>query len=186
MRSFGLALLMGFAFSAVLPAENATACSCVGLTQDEALDIASVAFQGELVAIDVADLAVEYYDSVFVFEVDQVFKGEAFELQHVISPPPAGECGLEIRELTTYLVFAEASRDSLSAISCGGTRPALGYQAGLPPGKPALPGATEPAARVLTPDISRAPFSEARRFGLLAAGVFVIAAAVRSGSRRPL
>lgn len=115
-------------------ATPAVACSCVPLTDDEAVGRADVVFTGDWVATE-AGLPYPFGDPDegvrLVFDVDAVYLGEAHERQSVVTPRESTACGLDPDGSGPYLVVArsgEASRDPVAeegevvADLCSGTR----------------------------------------------------------------
>ena len=92
----------------VVTAPPASACSCIGLNDDEALQGSQVAFVGEL--LEVRTPPGESFSSMdperFVFAVDRVYKGEAKATQSVVSAREGASCGLELVGRGPFLVFA--------------------------------------------------------------------------------
>lgn len=107
-----------------------SACSCSGLTDDEAFAAADVVFVGRLVEVQKPDGPMMSSDDParFVFDVDSVFKGNAFETQSVVSARDGASCGLELRAGVDSVVFArtESSYDlaggELDSNLCSGSR----------------------------------------------------------------
>ena len=106
------------------------ACSCLPRTDDEAFDIADVVFVGTLEEIRVPDDLGFWssHDSVrLLFVVSDVYKGEAFEQQSVVTARDGASCGLGIDVGQTTLVFASTAEPGLAAgevssHACAGTR----------------------------------------------------------------
>jgi hypothetical protein len=114
--------------------QRAAACSCVELTDSEAYDFADVVFTGSLVEINTpeGDIVVSNDPEQFVFDVDQVYKGEAQARQSVVTAREGASCGLEIGGPGPFVVFARLEDDSLTSGAvegevfsslCSGTRP---------------------------------------------------------------
>jgi len=109
---------------------SVSACSCAGLNDDEAFAAADVVFAGRLVAVRVPDGPMISSDDParFVFEVDSVLKGDAFETQSVVSARDGASCGLELQTGVDSVVFArtESSYDladgELDSSLCSGSR----------------------------------------------------------------
>jgi hypothetical protein len=76
---------------------TAWACSCAVLTEAEYADMADVVFAGTLTRIDTPEG--EKWSSTdpetYVFAVDSVFKGEAAEVQNVVTARDGASCGFE-------------------------------------------------------------------------------------------
>lgn len=123
---------------------SVSACTCVGLTDAEAFAAAEVVFTGRLVEVRASDRSMVGSDDParFVFDVDAVFKGAAFETQSVVSARDGGSCGLELQAGVDSVVFArtESSFDladgELDSNLCSGSRTGL-VSAGL--GTPSAP-----------------------------------------------
>jgi hypothetical protein len=129
-----------------LAAGPVSACSCAGLTDAEAFATADVVFAGRLVEVRVPDGPMISSDDParFVFEVDTVLKGEAFETQSVVSARDGASCGLELPAGVDVVVFArtqsayELADGELDSSLCSGSRVGE-VPAGL--GDPAAPQA---------------------------------------------
>jgi hypothetical protein len=202
-------VMLGAAAVAVGPARPAAACSCVQMTEQEAFDQAGAVFAAELIdvifppprAIESSGRPVR-----LIFEVDTVFKGQAHEVQSVVTAADGISCGLGGSRPGRYLVFAEAGRASraevgeLRASTCGGTRAldALGtvpidFGEGTAPehgsspigGLRATDTTSAPAAYAATPATSS---DQAWLSNTVLAGTALVAAAivlVASTRRRP-
>lgn len=135
------------------PGERAVACSCAPLSDMEAFDFADTVFVGTLIETRSKDGPIFGSDDPerFVFQVDNVYKGEAFERQSVVTARDGASCGLEVSGSGPIVVFARSSApdDATSpgelesgevrSSLCSGTRlvglnplPAL-FGEGLPP-----------------------------------------------------
>ncbi len=129
-----LAIVSG---SVVLGASPAAACSCGEATDAEFYGWADVVFTGELVDYsfdedpDGDGILSSADPAVWTFTVSEVWKGEAFTTQPVLSPVSGASCGLEIPKTGTFHVFAnhtdpndwlEFEAGRLQASLCGGTR----------------------------------------------------------------
>lgn len=123
--------------AAVLGGQSASACSCVGFTDQEAFAHADVVFTGVLV--DIITPAGDTYASTdperFVFDVERVYKGDAVDPQTIVTARDGASCGLEIHGSGAFLVYA-TSTDSIvtGAVDgerysnlCSGTRPIADY-----------------------------------------------------------
>ncbi len=141
--------------------QRAAACSCVELTDAEAYEVADVVFTGALVEINTpeGDIVVSNDPERFVFDVDQVYKGEAQARQSVVTAREGASCGLEIGGAGPFVVFARLKDDSLTSGAvegevysslCSGTRPlaagALPASFGTPSAPVTVPTVAEPAA----------------------------------------
>jgi len=101
-----------------------------GTSDDEAFAAADVVFTGRLVAVRVPDGPMISSDDParFVFDVDSVLKGDAFETQSVVSARDGASCGLELQTGVDSVVFArtESSYDlaggELDSSLCSGSR----------------------------------------------------------------
>jgi hypothetical protein len=124
-----VAAACGFTFVSAGPA---AACSCGGGTDAQAFASADVVFSGEL--IEVRTPPGDTYSSIdperFVFDVQQVYKGDARAQQSVVTAREGASCGLELSGRGPFLVFAqtEAGRDfdivdgELTSGLCTGSR----------------------------------------------------------------
>lgn len=109
---------------------SVSACSCAGLNDDEAFAAADVVFTGRLVAVRAPGGPIISSDDParFVFDVDSVLKGDAFETQSVVSARDGASCGLELQTGVDSVVFAraESSYDlaggELDSSLCSGSR----------------------------------------------------------------
>lgn len=128
------------------------ACSCAGITDDEAYEMADVVFVGRLDQTRVSD-EIEFGSTSparFIFATDSVFKGEAYDRQSVVTAGSGASCGLEIRPGTTTLVFAKIGGRSglvegeLTSDLCTGTRAVDdgAVPASFGDASPPLPGAS--------------------------------------------
>ena len=106
------------------------ACSCASFADEEALENADAAFTGTLVeTITPAGDADSSTDPKrFVFDVDEVFKGEVFARQSIAD---FAACALQIRGPGPFVVFAHTKTDGfprgaadgeLYSDMCSGTR----------------------------------------------------------------
>ena len=84
------------------------ACSCATFTDEEALSDADVVFTGTLVEIVTppGDTWTSTDPERFIFDVDQVYKGEAVQTQTIVTPRDGASCGLEIQGPGPFLVYA--------------------------------------------------------------------------------
>ncbi len=103
-----------FVGAAVAGGQSVSACSCATFTDQEAFDRADVVFTGALV--EVVTPSGEMHASTdaerFVFDVEQVYKGEAVDPQTVVTARDGASCGLEIQGRGPFLVYA-TSTDSI-------------------------------------------------------------------------
>lgn len=121
----GLVVLTTF----VAASGAASACSCVGLTDEEALRNSAAVFVGTLREIRRPTIGFSSDDpSRFVFDVEAVYKGRVHQVQSIVSASDGASCGLEVAEGERALVFAHAGGESsmvdgeYAAGLCGGTR----------------------------------------------------------------
>lgn len=126
------ALLFVGGFSVAAGVRPASACSCVGYTDDEAFAAADVVFTARVVDVVRPTVMVSSTDETrFVFAIDRIFKGEAHRTQSVVTASDGASCGLEITGSGPFLVFARAEGDGIvdpddgefSSSLCSGTRP---------------------------------------------------------------
>ena len=84
------------------------ACSCATFTDEEALGDANVVFTGTLVEIVTppGDTWTSTDPERFIFDVDQVYKGEAVQTQTIVTARDGASCGLEIQGPGPFLVYA--------------------------------------------------------------------------------
>jgi len=134
----------------------ASACSCIGLTLDEAFAAADVVFTGEVTgrsgAVTLTPSSADRVDVTFA--VDRVYKGEASANQQVATARDGASCGLEVDDATPAVVFARFGEagdgwpapDELGASLCGGSQaiPAGGLPASF--GAGTTPATTDPPA----------------------------------------
>lgn len=112
----------------VQAASPAGACDCSTSDDQAALDAADVVFEGELLEYEPpppAEIMSSTDPAIWTFGVSEVFKGEATQVQEVVSPVSGASCGLELpHEHATVLVFARHGTDAgtLEAGLCSGTR----------------------------------------------------------------
>ncbi len=107
-----------------------SACSCAGFSDAEAFDWADVVFTGRLVEVRMTDGPTISSDDParFVFAVDSVLKGMAFETQSVVSARDGASCGLELSTGIDAVVFArtdssyDLADDELDSNLCSGSR----------------------------------------------------------------
>lgn len=113
--------------------ERVAACSCATFTEDEALVASDAVFTGTLV--EVITPPGDTYGSAdperFVFDVVEVYKGEVFARQSIVTARDGASCGLEISGPGPFLVFARETDSVVSGAVdgelysslCSGTRP---------------------------------------------------------------
>ena len=96
--------------------EPVAACSCVSFTDEQALENADAAFTGTLT--EIITPAGDTYSSTdperFVFDVDEVFKGNVFARQSVVTARDGASCGLEISGPGPFMVFARSESDGIT------------------------------------------------------------------------
>jgi hypothetical protein len=139
MKRLGLVLLVVAVFPAAFivgGAGPAAACSCVGLTEREALASADAAFVGIVTDVERPARPTSSLAAVTAsFVVESVFKGDVAADQQVVTALESASCGFNFESGIRYLVFAATSRGrdfvepgplpgQLSANLCGGTRTA--------------------------------------------------------------
>ncbi len=123
-------LIIGLAI--VVRATPAGACSCVGVSDDEAYAMADAAFVGTLVEIIPPALPTGSSGDPerFVFDVEEVFKGDVRARQTVVTHVDGATCGLELAGPGPFLVFASTdspfgfgvAEGELSSDLCSGSR----------------------------------------------------------------
>lgn len=164
-------------------AERAAACSCVGVSDQEAVPNADAVFTGTLVdIITPTGAAVSSADPErFVFDVDEVFKGEVSARQSVVTARDGASCGLEITGSGPFVVFARTETDGITTGAvdgelysslCSGARPLVNsaLPAGLVVGAP-----PNPAASAIGGDEDRAPFAAWGVVGVAALAALTVA-----------
>ncbi len=117
--------------------ERVGACSCISLTDQEAFENADAVFTGTLAEVITPDG--DTYSSTdperFVFDVDEVFKGNVFARQSVVTARDGASCGLEISGSGPFIVFARNESDGITngaadgelySNLCSGTRALAG------------------------------------------------------------
>lgn len=129
----GVFVAIAVGIVAVGTAGPAGACSCAPTTDGEAIQRADAAFSGSLVEVVSRDGSVisSTDPERFVFDVDDVFKGDVTERQVVVTPRSGASCGLELAGPGPHLVFAFADSQLTSGAEagelyshlCSGTRP---------------------------------------------------------------
>lgn len=129
----GVFVVIAVGFVSVGTAPPAGACTCDPPIDEEAIEAADAAFTGSLVDV-VASTGADVSSADperFVFDVQDVFKGEVTARQTVVTPRGGASCGLEISGPGPYLVFAfddsqltsGAEAGELYSHLCSGTRP---------------------------------------------------------------
>lgn len=134
MNQFIAWLFVGLVLSlGVVVTENrpASACSCVGLSDAEALAHADTVFTGEVVGYQAPSTSRSDELALWTFKAREVYKGEVGRIQEVSSEYLGASCGLEIPKTGEFLVFGSTQslgpRPILGAVQlyaglCGGTR----------------------------------------------------------------
>lgn len=170
--------------------EPASACSCGGFTEEQALTGHDAAFTGTLVEVITppGDTFSSSDPERFVFEVDEVVKGIVFTRQSVVTARSGVSCGLEISGPGPYLVFAsEASGLVSGAVDgelysnlCSGTRALAGGVL------PASFGATSDPLPGASPigDGGSGTGMSAVQVGAIVAGITLLGAVYVFGIRR--
>ncbi len=112
----------------------ASACSCAGLTADEAFARADAVFVGDWVETlpgGVVPPPSSDDPQRLVFEVSGVYKGEVYARQSVVTAVDGASCGLELQGDGPFLVFGRTTASTfepgledgeLAADLCGGSR----------------------------------------------------------------
>lgn len=124
-----MATLLG-AVTILVTASPARACLCVMQTEDEHLQQADVAFVGRAVGSQTVPNNGSG-PALWLFEVDEVVKGDVHARQGVVSQEQSASCGLDVEKGRAYLVFARGGPRSderrvegaFYADKCEGTRP---------------------------------------------------------------
>lgn len=135
-----LVLVVGFGLIvgrgvAVARAQPASACSCPTVSDQAAFERADVVFTGEWVETDPGVPAP--FDQPdegvrLVFEVEEVYAGQPYERQSVVSWAFGEACGLELDGAGPHLVFArttagpsdpQIAEGEVVSDLCSGTRP---------------------------------------------------------------
>lgn len=135
MRILGFLAICLTAFAAQLSsAPNATACSCIGIGDQEAFDAADAVFVGTVESVPTAPNTRRWSSDdpgVWSFSVESVYKGAVVDQQSVVSAIDGSSCGLELADAERVVVFArnephpfERALDGapLYADLCGGSR----------------------------------------------------------------
>lgn len=114
-------------------APSAGACSCAASSDEEAMERADSVFSGTLVEVigpPRGELGSSRDPERFVFDVEDVFKGEVTSTQTVVTPRSGASCGLELVGPGPFVVFAfddsqltsGAEEGELYSHLCSGTR----------------------------------------------------------------
>ena len=161
--------------------QPAAACSCLGITTATALRQADVVFAGTVRARDEVDRPKPGRVDLR-FEVNRVYKGDAFRDQVVASTLDGSSCGLQPQLGSSWVIFAtegiEGQGDRavyrLRTSLCSGNLPVATPPALLGPGRPPLAGASDREERATAVDA-------ALTRGLKVAGGLVLAAVALAG-----
>ena len=109
MRQVVAVILLSLVATAVsLTGQQAFACSCIGVTVEEAFEQSDAVFVGMLSEIDRPNplLPTSTDESRFIFDVTDVYKGAVYETQSVVTVSDGAACGLELPLGELALVFA--------------------------------------------------------------------------------
>jgi len=148
------ALVLLGALFVVGPARRAEACSCVGVSDEEAFAHADSVFTGEVVEELAPGNPLASADPKrLILEVSEVFKGQASARQSIVTARGGSSCGLELTGSGPFVVFARIKSNGITkgavdgelyADLCGGTREQAGtpIPAGLATGSPPTAGAS--------------------------------------------
>jgi hypothetical protein len=161
LSKFSAAAVLATSLVVLVDPSTASACSCGELTDTTAVDSADAVFTGMLV--DTVEprwspIASSGDSMRLVFDVDQVFKGEVFERQSVVTPRDEASCGWTPSSDGPFLVFAtdasimsDAIDGELHAGLCSGTRAVPDGQPPewLGPGSIPISGASPVGGQVL-------------------------------------
>ena len=153
MRRVGLVLLFALVVLGVVVAgvAPASACSCVGVSDDEAFARADAVFVGDWIETlpgGAVPPAASADPQRLIFEVSGVYKGEVYARQSVVTAVDGGSCGLELQGDGPFLVFGRtaASRGEpgiedgeLAAGLCDGSRTIADRSVPVSFGAPAAP-----------------------------------------------
>ena len=93
--------------------QSAAACECAVIPDDQRIANADAIFTGRL--IDVITPSEMADPARFVFAVDEVFKGDVFAQQSIVTASSGASCGLEISGPGPFVVFARAESDGITA-----------------------------------------------------------------------
>jgi len=189
------AVVTSGAFALETP-QRAAACDCDTFTDTEAFEFSDVVFTGTLVEINTpaGDIVVSTDPERFVFDVDQVFKGEAQTRQSVVTAREGASCGLEIGGPGPFLVFARLDDEGISrgavagevySNSCSGTRPLADGALPISFGAPSPPVTVSATGEASSPPASSANGSPGDgRWIAWIAGVLVLGAGGAIALRR--
>ena len=189
------AVVTSGAFALETP-QRAAACDCATFTDTEAYEFSDVVFTGTLVGINTpaGEIVVSTDPERFVFDVDQVFKGEAQTRQSVVTAREGASCGLEIGGPGPFLVFARLDDEGISrgAVAgevysnlCSGTRPLADGALPISFGAPSPPVTVSATGEASSPPASSANGSSGDgRWIAWIAGVLVLGAGGAIALRR--
>ena len=182
-----LCAVVTFATFALDTPQRVAACDCAPFTDAEAFEFADVVLTGTLVEINtpVGDIVVSTDPERFVFDVDQVFKGEAQTRQSVVTAREGASCGLEISGPGPFVVFARpddgitsgaVDGEAYSSL-CSGTRPLADGELPTSFGTPSSPVTVEATGKASSSRASSANGSSTPGLWIAAiAGVLVLGA----------
>jgi len=131
MRRFTLSTMVFSLVTAAtifLSASPASACSCVGFTDEEAFELADAVFVGSVSQIYDARSGSSKNPEVAVLQVSDVYKGEVREVQAVTTPSFGPSCGFGFEVDGIYVVFGrveginDVDEGFYEANLCTGTR----------------------------------------------------------------
>lgn len=183
-----LCAVVAFGAFALDGPQRARACDCSAFPDAEAYEFADVVFTGTLVEIitPVGDIVVSTDPERFVFDVDEVFKGEAQARQSVVTAREGASCGLEISGPGPFVVFARLDDGGITSGAldgevysslCSGTRPLADREVPTSFGTSSPPAAVTASGRTSSPPASSAEERSAPRLWIVAfAGVLVLGA----------
>lgn len=129
-----LALAIGLIVHIGLSATPAQACTCTTESEAEAFAWADVVFEGKVLSVVFPPMDDQWSTAdpvTWTFDVSEVYKGEAADIQEVVSALDSASCGVDLSPEETYVVFAleqdralDLTDGQLSTHLCSGTRPA--------------------------------------------------------------
>lgn len=122
-RSLAVWFLIAALTVLAVPAERAAACSCAGLTTQEAKDFSDEVFRGTVTEIKKPWMSKGTGDlAKITLQVEEVWKGSAVQEIVVSSALSEASCGVEFREGESYLVFAKSDGGRLTTTICNETK----------------------------------------------------------------
>ena len=188
------ALALTLAVAVLLPT-TAHACSCASATPDETFDRADVVFTGVI-----GDVSKERGDerpqTRMIMDVGQVFKGDVYAEQTVLTPFEGGasaNCGLGARPGSSWVIFgnyatsADAEEASVTTNVCLGSEQLSQARNDLGPARPPLDGSSAAVGRAGRIDdmvSSGMKVAGISVLGLLAVAGIALAVVWRPGSPR--